>query len=206
MAALADHYPSPHVTGRDTCGGIEAAFDGDQCFGHCPVEFVPGGGDLRCHGLTEHLEDRFEQILVHDLVLIGGHPQRCVFVRDPGQQRPQSLRIGIQLQGRETGDGRGQCALLVALLLVAAVEQVPLQLGMSGEHLLVEQRRDLADGRADSGQRCTDNLPGSLRQHVHSPIGFADFCGLPSTWGSVSSTVLVGSRMRSEIVTSSRES
>src|SRR5699024_1110873 len=65
-----------------------------------------------------------------------------------------------------TGDRAGQGLLLLALLLVAAVEQIAFELGMSGEHAPVEVRGDPVDGATDDRQRGADQVQGRvIRAH-----------------------------------------
>jgi len=93
---------SPGLPAR--AGFVEAglAIQADQGVRHQPVQLVPRGGDLRCHCRAEDISDRGEQVGVEDLVPVGGHAQRGVFVREPRQQLPGVLAGVIHDQGRGT--------------------------------------------------------------------------------------------------------
>ena len=57
-----------------------------------------------------------------------------------------SAMVSSTSDRRVRRDRPGQRALLIALCLVAAVEQIVSEFGMGGEHALVEERGDIADG------------------------------------------------------------
>jgi hypothetical protein len=133
---------------------------------HVPVDLVPGRRNFRGHSVPEYLGDRGEQVLVHDRVLSCRDAKRRVLMGDAREHR---VRVGPVLVDEQRGigrDGGRQGALLVALRLVAPVEQVPLQFGVRCEHPPVEDARDVAKCGADRGQGGTDGLRGGGREHA----------------------------------------
>ena len=103
-----------------------------------PVDLVPGRGHLGRDRVAQHLHDGREQVLVDDRVLVLGDAQRGVLVGDAGQHLERVAPVLGDQQGGVRRDRAGERALLVALGLVAPVEQVAFELGMGGEHALVE--------------------------------------------------------------------
>jgi hypothetical protein len=96
-------------------------------------------------------------VLVHDLVLGRGDPQRGVLVRDPGQQVLGDLLGALQQRVGEHRDGAGQRHLLGPLRLVAPVEGAVQQLRVGVEQVRVEASGDLLDVVADDGQGGLDD-------------------------------------------------
>ncbi len=99
-------------------------------------------------------------------VLLGRDAERGMLVRDPRQQLLwRVVGSGSSCKAANRGNSARECLLLLALLLVAPVEQVTFEFGVRGEHLSVEQRSDLADRCADSRQGGCDDLLRLCRQH-----------------------------------------
>jgi hypothetical protein len=159
---------APDTAGHAATLGVQPGFQRDQRVGHQPVDLVPRLGDLGGDRVAEHLDDRGEQVLVHDLVLLGGDAQGRVLVRDPRQHgvRP-GVRVLHQVCG-EPGYGAGERLPLRAGGLVAPVEQVAQQLGVGGEHPGVEPLGDVPDGRADDRQGGLDGGGGLLGEQRDS--------------------------------------
>jgi hypothetical protein len=86
-------------------------------------------------------------------------------VGDAPEHRVGSLVRVVQQVCGERGDGAGEGLPLGAGGLVAAVEEVPQQLGVGGEETGVETLGDLAERRADGGQGGADGGGGRLGQH-----------------------------------------
>ena len=158
LGFLRDGGGAEHVACLHAVRFVELAFVLDQDVGHQPVHLVPGLGDFWGDGVTKHLDDGGHQVVVHDLVLVRRDAQRDVLVRDAVQHHHWVRRVGIhQLRG-ERRHRRRQRLLLRALLLVAAVERVGDELGVGGEHLVVEGLRDRLDVRAYRRERRLDDL------------------------------------------------
>lgn len=65
--------------------GVQTVLQLDQRARHHPVDGVPGLGHLSGDGVgAQHLDDRGEQVLVHDVVLVGGDAEdACLWpIRD----------------------------------------------------------------------------------------------------------------------------
>lgn len=173
--AAHDAVLPPDSTGRHSGVGVEPLLPGDEGVGHQPVHLVPRRGDLLGHRIAQNLRDRREEVGVHDPVLVPGHPERGVFVRDAVEHR---LRKGVRLFHQRRGerrDGSRQGLLLLTDGLTTPVEQVAQQLRVGGEHLAVEDLGDLTDRSAHRGQGGTDDL-GRLRgQHHRSPNWYSSF-------------------------------
>lgn len=164
------HLPGvPHIARQDALLRVEALLDGDQGARHQPVDLVPGGGDLRGDRVAQDVGDGREQMGVHHLVLLRGHPERGVLVGDPLQHHVGPGAGPLDQLGREGGDGARERPPLVAGGLVAPVEQVPQQLGVGGEELLVEEVGDVPDGRADGGKGGADSGGGPVGEHDGAP-------------------------------------
>ncbi len=166
------HLPGvPHVARRHSPPGVQPGLDGDEGVGHQPVDLVPRLGDLGGHGVAQDVGDGGEEVGVHHLVLVRGDPEGRVLVGDALQHhvRP-GVRVLDQCRG-ERGDRAGQGPALVAGRLVAPVEQVPQELGVGGEQLLVEEVRDVPDGRADGGEGGADGGGGPVGEHEGGSSG-----------------------------------
>lgn len=144
--------------GGDTGPGVECVLLGDKAVAHQPVQFVPRCGHFVGERVAEHLGYRIEQVPVHDRVLVLRDAERGVFVRNPRHDLLTTVRILVDLARGERGNGTGQSFLLLALLLVPAVEQVVLEFGMRGEHPAIEQRCDVTDSGTDGRKRRADDL------------------------------------------------
>ena len=172
-----------HVTVRNPGTHVEIVFEVDQCLRHDPVHAVPRRGDLIGDGLgAQHGDDRGEQVLVDDRILVGRHAQRGVLVPDTRQQFCRMRQIRVDEMRCEGRDRRGEGALLRSLRLIAAVEQIADQLRVVGEHSPVELGRDLVDPRADQRKRRGDDLG----------VGWVEFgprCGCGSHQDVLSSVV-----------------
>ncbi len=89
-------------------------------------------------------------------------------MRDAGEHRVRPV-VGVVQQVRgEGGDRAGEGLALGAGGLVAAVEEVPQQVGVGVEEARVEALGDIADGRSDGGQGGADGGCGLLGQHRDS--------------------------------------
>jgi hypothetical protein len=64
----------------------------DQVVGHVPIELVPGGCDLFGDGIAQHVDDRREEVLADDGVLLSDGPERGVLVRDPRKELVRGVR------------------------------------------------------------------------------------------------------------------
>ena len=168
LQAPAQDQRAPDVAVGDAGLGVQALLDGDQGAGHVPVDLVPGRRHVGGDRVPEHLHDRREQVLVDDRVLVLGDAERGVLVRDAGQHVERVAAVLGHQQGGVRRDRAGEGGLLVALRLVAAVEEVPLELGVGGEHAPVEDRGDVTDSGADDGQRGLDDVGGPGGQHADS--------------------------------------
>lgn len=91
-----------------------------------------------------------------------------MFVRDPREHRVGAGVRLLQQQARERGDGAGECLLLIPAGLVAAVEQVPQQLGLGLEQLAVEQVGDVPDGGSDGRKGGPDDGDRLFGEHWDS--------------------------------------
>ena len=143
----------------NACGTVEIPLKVHQNLGHQPVDLIPRGGDWRGDDiLAEYLDDRSEEVVVNDLILILSDAERHVLVSNPRQHVHWVWGIVVYQHGREGCDGRSECLLLLAGLLVAAVEGVSDQFWVGGEHLLVEHRGDGVDVLPDQWEGRTDDL------------------------------------------------
>ncbi|GGF30691.1 hypothetical protein GCM10010922_02110 [Microbacterium sorbitolivorans] len=125
--------------------------DLDEGVRHVPVHLGPGCGDVGRDDVAEYVDDRGEEVFIHDGVEVGRHAERGVLVADAGEHEARVGPVLRDEQRRVGGDGAGEGALLVALGLVRAVEQVAFEGGVRVEEAAVEDRRDVADGGADGG-------------------------------------------------------
>ena len=168
LQTTAQDQGAPYVTIGDPRVGVQTLLDRDQRSRHVPVHLVPSSGHLRRHRLTQHFHDGGEEVLVDDGVLVLGDAERGVLVGDAGQHLDRVAPVFCDQERGVRGDCSRERALLVALGLVAAIEQVAFELGVCGEQALVEHRGDVADGGADDGQRGLDDVGGLGGQHVVS--------------------------------------
>ena len=162
------HHPvRPQRPGRvDALLLVEPRLVRDELGREQPVDLVPGRGDLRRDGLTEHLPHGGQQVVAHDRVLLRPDPERDVLVGDPLHHPVERRRVRVdELDG--VGDHRRrQRPALLARGLVALVEH-PQQLGVLLEHAGVEAGGDLLGvlghhgrGRLDDGSRCRGEQAG----------------------------------------------
>ncbi len=170
-AALQD-APGPVHGGRVAAGvPVEPRLLGDEEGREQPVDLRPGVAHLGGDGVAEDGADGVEQVPSHDRVLLGAHAERGVLVRDAGQQ---PLRGGPRVRPAqrpgEGGDRARQGAPLLAVGLVALVEQVP-QFWTRGEHGRVEPARDLRAAGGDGGQCRSDDLGVVGGEHGRLPEG-----------------------------------
>ena len=69
---LGDRCGAKHFTGGDVIGGVELGLVFDQNVRHEPVDLVPGFRDLRRDGITQHIDDGGHEVVMDDLILVGG--------------------------------------------------------------------------------------------------------------------------------------
>jgi hypothetical protein len=162
---LGDPPLPPYRLGSDASSAVETALLVDERVGHQPVDLVPRSRHLRRHGVAEDLHDGGEEVVVHDLVLVGADAQGRVLVRDPVEQLLRELLRGPDEGGREGRDGPGEGDLLGALRLVAPVERAVEKLGVGVEHAPVEAPGDLLDVVGDQRQSRLDDATRTVGQH-----------------------------------------
>jgi hypothetical protein len=75
------------------------------------------------NGVSEDIQDRPHQVVVHHLVLVGPDAQRRMLVRDARQQALRDPLGCIDQRGGKRSDGAGESLLLFATRLVASVER-----------------------------------------------------------------------------------
>ena len=97
-------------------------------------------------------------MIMNNLVLVFCNPQRHMLVPNAGQHLIWVRFIRVNQHRSKHRDRRGQRFGLIAMLLIATIEQIGNKLRMSGEHLLVEHRRDVVDPGANKWKGGADHL------------------------------------------------
>lgn len=95
---------------------------------------------------------------MYDWVLLRLDANGDVLVADAGKQFFRGGSIWVDQGSCEGSDGCCQRLLLSTLLLVAAVEGIGNELGVSSEHPVIEIRRDFLDVGTDDGQGLGDDF------------------------------------------------
>ncbi len=143
---------------------IGLGLSSDQDVGQLGVGSGPGvdhriGGNLG----AQHLADRTQQAVAHDLVLVRLHLQRHMLVDDLRGQVAQVLQpvdvLGVHQHAV------GQRAGLGAALLVGLVEQRA-HLGVLAQHHLVEMRGQRLTAGLQQGDGGLDDLFLAIAQHL----------------------------------------
>ncbi len=88
-----DRGGAEHVARLDARLGVELLLEADKDAGHDPVDLVPGLGDRRGDGLSEYVDDRGEQVVVDDLVLVLGDAEARVLMPDAREQVDGALAV-----------------------------------------------------------------------------------------------------------------
>jgi hypothetical protein len=129
---------------------------GDQQAGEQPEDLVPRGDHVRGGGVAEDFADRGHQVAAHHDVLAGRHAERGVLVGDPADDGGQRHRFHPGEVPGHGGDGHRERLPLLAVGLVAAVEQVE-QFRVRFEHPVVEPAGDLRAVAHDGVGRGADD-------------------------------------------------
>ncbi|CAN0618638.1 protein of unknown function [Burkholderia multivorans] len=148
---------------------IQVCLGADQDLRELAVRDAPCFERVGIDRVAEHFDDRCEQVLADDRVMLRTDVQAGMLVRDVRHRAAQHAQI---VDVRRIGvDGARQGFGLVAGRLVGLVEQV-LQLGMPAEHALVEMLRDRRAvlGKNRGGGLHTGHLVGGELGHVCSPL------------------------------------
>src|SRR5215813_12318026 len=94
-----------------------------------------------------------------------------VLLRDAGQKILGQAIGRVHQSGGECGHRSGQCLLLVAVCLVAAVEGSIQQLRVGGKQVPIKALGDFLDVRADDWQCRLNDGSRLVRQHCVPPLG-----------------------------------
>ena len=167
LEALHHAVRTPGLLGIGPGRGIQLGLLGDQCGGEEPVDLVPGGGDLRSDGLTQHLLDGAQQVAAHDQVLRSLDAQGDVLVGDALHHRGEVRSVRVDQVHGEGHHGGGQGLGLLADGLVGPVEDVE-QFGVSLEHVRVEHLGDLFCMLGDDASGLGDDrlmVGGEFQRH-----------------------------------------
>ena len=168
LVPLGDLPLAPDRVRPDAAGAVQAALLVDQGVGHQPVDLVPRCGDLGRHRVAEDVDDRPEQVVVDDVVLLRRDAERGVLVGDAREQLLGQLLRHLHQRAGEDRHGAGEGHLLRSLGLVAAVEDAVEQLRVLAEEMRVEATRDLCDVVGHHRERGLDDGSGSVGKHVFS--------------------------------------
>lgn len=118
---------------------VELLFAIDHDLRELPIGCSPCIAYGGCERISKELSHGLEKVLANDVVLLGTDIERGVLMADELDRRPKGTEIVDVRRIREEGHGEG--AGLVSADLVGVIEDV-VELGVCGEHVLVELGRD----------------------------------------------------------------